>query len=421
MTVQDIITRVQTELEDATGESGSDWTDADYIIGKLVTIGDDIAIRLQLLDLDYSTVEVILANVAANTIDLSAYQANGAPLAMMILPKSVEWRIVGQNQQQWTPVQRVDKVIDTDTGTGEGAPGVNAQLTGNGVTAAGAPFVAPVTNVSAMVVGGTVTVDVGALQEEVKITAISGAPLSFTAVFSKLHGVNAIVLTSPAGVQSDDPTVESYEWRGGILKLSPASTPVDLRIRFVATAIPPTLDNNSQQFIIGLTNVYVYKCCVKICAARGVGTNALVTFFTAEYTRACADFEGLSVKTQQSKTFRLGGRRSNAGPNSDVGAPQGAPIVNNVNTGTAGPAGPAGAAGPAGPAGPAGAGLTVYGFTPAPNGITVLFGAPVGITSNSIVARNGLILGRGVDYNSSGNAITFFVAPLAGDILVLYQ
>jgi hypothetical protein len=409
MTVQDIITRVQTELEDATGESGSDWTDADYIIGKLVTIGDDIAIRLQLLDLNYSTVEVILANIAPNTIDLSAYQANGAPLSMMILPKSVEWRLVGETQQEWTQVQSVDKVIDTDTGTGEGAPGVNAQLTGSGVTSAGVSFVAPVNSVVGMAVGQTVTVDTGALQEQVVITALSSAPLSFTAVFSMLHAVNAIVLTSPAGVQSDDPTVESYEWRGGILKLSPCSIAVDLRIRFVATAIPPTLDNNSQQFIIGLTNVYVYKCCVKICAARGVGTNALVTFFTAEYNRACADFEGLSVKAQQSKIIRLGGRRSNSGPNEDVGAPQGAPIANNNSSGQAGPQGPPGP------------GLTRYAFTPNPNGVTTVFGAPVGITSNSLVARNGVILTSGADYTFSGNAVTFFVAPLTTDILALYE
>lgn len=241
MTVQEIISRVQTELEDATGESNSDWTDADYILGKLVTLGDDIAIRLQLLDLNYSTQEIILPNIAANTTDLSAFQAAGQPLAQMLLPKSVEWRIVGQNQQQWQAVKQVDKLIDTDTGTGE----------------------------------------------------------------------------ANVAVTSDDPTVESYEWRGGLLKLSPCQVPIDLRIRFVGTAI--SLNTNSQQQIVGLTNVYVYKCCVKICGARSVGTSALVSFFIAEYNRACADFEGLSMKTQQSKTIRLGGRRSGSDCGQDGG------------------------------------------------------------------------------------------------------
>lgn len=321
---------------------------------------------------------------------------------MMILPKSVEWRLVGQNQQQWTEVKSVDKVLDTDTGTGEGAPGVNAQLTAP-VSTAGSPVIAPVNSVVGMSVGLTVSVDTGAAQEEVVITAISGVPPTFTAVFSQLHGVNAIVTTSPAGVESDDSTVESYEWRGGILKLSPSSVAVDLRIRFVATAIPPTLDNNSQQFIIGLTNVYVYKCCVKICAARGVGTNALVQFFTAEYNRACADFEGLSVKAQQAKIMRLGGRRSQWDSGWNDGG-WGAPVVNNEIVIAGG-----------------GSMLMFYPLTPPPNGVITVFTASVGISVNSFVIRNGLIQALNTDYTFAGENVTFFVAPGTGDLLGLYQ
>jgi len=229
MAVQDIITRVQNELEDLTGESSSSWTDPDYILGKLVTVGDDIAVRLQLLDLNYNTQEVILFNIPANTTSLASFQQTGGELAEMILPKSVEWRLAGQTQEQWDPVELVDKVVDTDTGTG--APGTP--------------------------------------------------------------------------VESDDPTVESYEWRGGVLLISPCEEPVDLRIRFVATAIQ--LNSNSAQQALGLTNVYVYRCCEKICMSRG-GDG--VAQFNGYYERACADFEGLSVKSQHSKPNRLGGRRS---------------------------------------------------------------------------------------------------------------
>lgn len=241
MTVQDIITRVQSELEDATGESNSDWTDADYILGKLVTLGDDISTRLQLLDLNYSTQETIIPNVGPNAVDLSTYQAAGQVLAQMVLPKSVEWRLVGQTQEDWQFVEQVDKIIDTDTGTGE----------------------------------------------------------------------------TGSAVASDDPTVESWAWIGGILKLSPCMVPVDFRVRFVGTAI--SLNTNSTQQIIGLTNVYVYKCCEKICASRAVGTSNLVAYFKDCYNRACADFEGLSLKTQQSKTIRLGGRRSGSWNGCDSG------------------------------------------------------------------------------------------------------
>lgn len=261
MTVQDIITRVQNELEDATGGADSDWTDADYILSKLATLGDDIGIRLQLLDLNYSTNEVILPAVAANTIDLwSKYQSAGQPLSQMIVPKSVEWRLVGETQEDWTVVGQVDKLIDTDTGTG-------------------IPVGAPIAGGSAP------------------------APV----------------------IASDDPTVESWEWRQGKLRISACMEPVDLRVRFAATVI--SLTNNSQQQIVGLTNVYVYKCCEKICASRGVGTNSLVEYFSGCYEKSCGDFEGLSVKAQQSKVIRLGGRRSGSSGGWDGGFVP--PIVNN--------------------------------------------------------------------------------------------
>lgn len=307
-TVQDIINRVQSELEEATGTSGTDWTDADYILGKLATLSDDIAIRLELIDLNYNTQETILANVPANTIDLSAFQAYGQVLSQMLIPKSLEWRLVGENQQQWQFVQQVDKLIDTDTGTGEGQPAVATQLS-SAITETGAQA-AVVLSINSMFVGQTLTVDVSPNQEEVIITALASSPASFTADFTMVHADGAPIMASAAGVESDDPTVESYEWRGGILKISPCMESVDLRIRFVATAI--SLETNSQQQIIGLTNVYVYKCCEKICASRGVGMTALVPYFAKSYERACADFEGLSIKTQHSKMARFGGRRSNS-------------------------------------------------------------------------------------------------------------
>lgn len=235
MTVQDIISRVQSELEDNTGSSGSDWTDPDYILGKLATCSDDIGIRLQLLDLNYNTAEVIIPNIPANTQSLAKYQGAGQQLSQMILPKSVEWRLIGQNQEEWQTVTQVDKLIDTNIGTG---------LPGTAIT-------------------------------------------------------------------SDDPTVESWEYRQGILSISPCMTAIDARFRFSSTII--SLATNSQQQIAGLTNIYVYKCCEKISAARSVGSSPLVAYFSKCYEKSCGDFEGLSVKSQQSKLIRLGGRRSNQG------------------------------------------------------------------------------------------------------------
>lgn len=230
MNVQEIIRRVTVELEDLAGD---DWTDPDYILGKLSVVGDDIAARIDNLNLNYDTQDVILPNVPKNTVDLSAFQGVGQPLASMILPKSVEYRLVGQNQEQWNPVQNVDKIVDTDTGTGE-----------DGAT-----------------------------------------------------------------VASDNETVVSWSWIGGILQISPCSLPVDIRVRFQGIAIQLNSDNAQQ--IAGMTNAHVYKVCEKICASRGGQTNEMVTYFRDCFNRSIADFEMLAVKdTQQSKTIRLGGRRS---------------------------------------------------------------------------------------------------------------
>lgn len=124
-------------------------------------------------------------------------------------------------------------------------------------------------------------------------------------------------------IVSDDPTVESWEYRGGLLKMSACSEIVDLRVRFVATAI--VLNSNSAAQALGLTNVYVYKTCEKIMTSRS-GAESAVTF-EKWYERSCADFEALSVKTQHGKRMRLGGRRS-ASP---TGWPGGfmPPIVDN--------------------------------------------------------------------------------------------
>ncbi len=73
--------------------------------------------------------------------------------------------------------------------------------------------------------------------------------------------------------------------------------------------------------------------------------------------------------------------------------------------------------------GPSGGSSTVtrYNFTPAPDGVTTVFNAPVNISANALVVREGLILTAGDDYSYSGTEVTFFVAPDADDVIALYQ
>jgi hypothetical protein len=234
MHVRSIIGGVQKEIQDIAGE---DWIDPDYITTKLPTVSRDIAARVQTLDLNYDTKVVILPAVPANTTSLAAYQAENGLIEDLMLPKVLEWRLAGQTQMDWCIVPQVDKVIDTDTGTGE----------------------------------------------------------------------------PPAAVESADDTVESYEWRGGIIYISPCSQSVDLRVRY--DGLPLSLETDSDQQIAGLTNAYIYMVCVKILANRGGETSEVVKTYRDYFNRSIADFEASAVKSSHSKTTRLGGRRSGWGGN----------------------------------------------------------------------------------------------------------
>src|SRR5260370_291154 len=118
MSVQDIVDRVRWELKDA----GAAWTDIDYVTMALSIVNDDIEQDLQNLGLNFDTQVVILPNVPASTTDLSQFQVDGGPLSGLVLPKVIEWRLVGQTNEDWKFIQPVDKEIDTDRSTG--LPGV---------------------------------------------------------------------------------------------------------------------------------------------------------------------------------------------------------------------------------------------------------------------------------------------------------
>lgn len=112
--VESIISRVQTLVADL----GQDWADPDLICKHLVIANDDLEPELQARGLNYDTQVVILPAIAANTTSLDAYMQDGGPLSGLVLPRTLEWRQIGQNQEQWLQVPYVQKVIDTDTGTG---------------------------------------------------------------------------------------------------------------------------------------------------------------------------------------------------------------------------------------------------------------------------------------------------------------
>lgn len=224
-----IIDTVQLLLQ----EMGQEWADSDNICKFLGVCNRDMELELQGLDLNFNTQVEIISDVPANTTDLSPYEIEGQPLFGMILPLAVEWRLVGQNQEQWQPVPQVDKVIDTDTGTGEGT--------------------GPVTS----------SVDV----------------------------------------------VESWEWRDGIIFISPCSQDVDFRVRF--QGLPTTLNADSpNQPILGLVNPLAYLVTEALLSARGGPAVPYAARIHDRYTRTIGVFRASQVKGKQSKVTRLGGRRS---------------------------------------------------------------------------------------------------------------
>lgn len=224
-----IITTVQKLLE----EFGQEWAGSDDICDWLGICNRDLELELQGLDLNFNTQVEIIPGVPANTTDLSAYQTEGGPLFGMILPKVIEWRLAGQNQEQWQDVPNVQKVIDTDTGTGE-----------------------------------------------------DNAP-----------------------VVSATDIVESYEWRGGLVYISPCSQIVDYRVRF--QGLPTQLNADSpNQPILGLVNPLAYLVTMSLLDSRGGPTTPYSQKIMARYTRTIATFRSTQVKAQQSIVVRLGGRRS---------------------------------------------------------------------------------------------------------------
>lgn len=110
MSLSLVIQRVQTLFEAVNAK----WCDKDYIIGFLAIANEDIELELEALDLSFQEQVVILPAVPIGTTDLSAYQAIGQPLDDMMIPISLEWRTTGDTDvDDWQPIPRVDKVIDT--------------------------------------------------------------------------------------------------------------------------------------------------------------------------------------------------------------------------------------------------------------------------------------------------------------------
>lgn len=104
-----VIQRVQTLFFDR----AETWCTKDLVTQFISVNNEDVEAHLTALGLEYDEQEIVLANVAAQTADLSFFQNVGGALASMMVPLTLEWRPVGGAIDDWHPIPRVDKVLDT--------------------------------------------------------------------------------------------------------------------------------------------------------------------------------------------------------------------------------------------------------------------------------------------------------------------
>lgn len=116
MDVNQINATVRSLVEDPNG----DYADDPYLQPLLSLCYIELANRLRLCNPDFDEFTIELPNVLAGTPDLSAFQATGQPLAFLIEPIRIEWKLPGQDASLYAPAEKLSKVRDIL------APGISA-------------------------------------------------------------------------------------------------------------------------------------------------------------------------------------------------------------------------------------------------------------------------------------------------------
>lgn len=102
--------------------------------------------------------------------------------------------------------------------------------------------------------------------------------------------------------------VASWEWRGGIVHITPSGVDVDLRIR--DEELPAILDNDSTTYVKGLTNVLAFGVAALIGYTRGGAGSKLAMKWEQMEDDALSVVIDRMVKNEQVIPRRMGGRRS---------------------------------------------------------------------------------------------------------------
>ena len=120
--------------------------------------------------------------------------------------------------------------------------------------------------------------------------------------------------TSLVGGTSNLDGIQSYEWRAGIIYITPSDEVCDIRVRF--EVLPTYLNYNSANYIPGLRSVLTFGTAVLIRDERGGTDGKTAKRWQDQYDRTMDDFEDRLVKNEQPIGRRMAGRRSGMqGPN----------------------------------------------------------------------------------------------------------
>jgi hypothetical protein len=117
--------------------------------------------------------------------------------------------------------------------------------------------------------------------------------------------------TAAAGQQvvSDSAIVESYEFRAGIIQISPCNQIVDFRVR--GDFIPNFAGDDAASLWTGALNVLMYWTCELISGIGPGGESGPIhEGFEKHAQKAEDDFVCLLAKSQMGEVVRLGGRRT---------------------------------------------------------------------------------------------------------------
>jgi hypothetical protein len=97
MQVGDIIRRVAAKCDD----QEQTYLTSDYIMGFMQDTMEWIFGKLRLTASEFDEQIVVLPGVNAGLPNLDSYQADGQPLAMLVQPRMIRWKLAGQPITNW--------------------------------------------------------------------------------------------------------------------------------------------------------------------------------------------------------------------------------------------------------------------------------------------------------------------------------